>query len=325
MAVLFVHSTAAMALLLLFTVQFLLSPVSCSSSHSLSSASSSSAGERYYCDWCPRHATASLLPPAAAADIADGGACGYGAMAAELVSGGGHVAAAAASAEFFRGGAGCGACYQLRCRDPRVCGGDGVKVVVVTDAARTRETNRTGFQLPREAFAAMARHGMADHLAAMDNVQIDFRRVPCEYRKNLAVRVEEGSRNPSHLAVRFLFQGGQTDIAGVEVAEAGATPQSWRPMARRRRRGNEQQPTQRPGVWRTARTPPGPLQLRLVVTAGLGGKWLRAGDGGGAAAAALPADWRPGGVYDTGLRVADVALHTCARSCAAAAADEELR
>ncbi|RLM55728.1 expansin-like A4 isoform X2 [Panicum miliaceum] len=107
---------AAMALplplpLLLFTIGQFLPPASCSPPSS------------YYCDWCPRQSTASLLPPAAAdlgGTLGGEGACGYGtAMAAELVGG---YAVAAAGAEFFRDGAGCGACYQLRCRDRRVCG-----------------------------------------------------------------------------------------------------------------------------------------------------------------------------------------------------------
>uniref|UniRef100_A0A0A9E634 Expansin-like EG45 domain-containing protein n=1 Tax=Arundo donax TaxID=35708 RepID=A0A0A9E634_ARUDO len=306
MAVHFIHSTTAMALLLLlllllFTCQFL-SPASCSSS-------TSSSNNNYYCDWCPRHVTASLFPPAAAAaaDLNDAGACGYRTMDTELLNGG-HIFAAA-SAEFFRDGAGCGACFQLRCRDRRLCVDDGVKVVVTGSAKE--EANRTGFLLAKEALAAMARHGMSDQLATLDSVQVDFRRIPCEYKKNLAVRVEEGSRNPSHLAVRFLYQGGQTDIAAVEIAQVGATPPSWRSMARRR---NHQ------GMWRTSRAPDGPLLLRLVVTAGSGGKWMRTDE-----AAALPADWRPGAVYDTGLRVTDVALRTCSRSCRAGDDNEELR
>jgi hypothetical protein len=50
-------------------------------------------------------------------------------------------------------------------------------------------------------------------------------RVPCEYEgKNLAVRVEERSRPPSDLAVRFLYQGGQTDIVAVDVAQVKSYP-----------------------------------------------------------------------------------------------------
>jgi hypothetical protein len=46
------------------------------------------------------------------------------------------------------------------------------------------------------------------------------RRVPCEYEhRNLSVRVEGTSRAPNALAVRFLYQGGQTDIVAVDVAQ----------------------------------------------------------------------------------------------------------
>jgi len=44
-------------------------------------------------------------------------------------------------------------------------------------------------------------------------------RVPCEYNhRNLSVRVEEKSRAPAELTIRFLYQGGQTDIVAVDVA-----------------------------------------------------------------------------------------------------------
>ncbi|KAF3324845.1 expansin-like A2 [Carex littledalei] len=45
-------------------------------------------------------------------------------------------------------------------------------------------------------------------------------RTPCEYNKNLSIRVEERSRKPGHLTIKFLYQGGQTDVMAVEVAQA---------------------------------------------------------------------------------------------------------
>jgi hypothetical protein len=45
-------------------------------------------------------------------------------------------------------------------------------------------------------------------------------RVPCEYKnQNLALRVEESSQNPQYLAIKFLYQGGQTEIVSVDVAK----------------------------------------------------------------------------------------------------------
>jgi len=35
----------------------------------------------------------------------------------------------------------------------------------------------------------------------------------------LAVRVEESSKKPDYLAIKFLYQGGQTEIVGVDVAQ----------------------------------------------------------------------------------------------------------
>jgi hypothetical protein len=45
-------------------------------------------------------------------------------------------------------------------------------------------------------------------------------RVPCGYMKdrNLSIRVEEKSRPPSNLSIRFLYQGGQTDTVAVDIA-----------------------------------------------------------------------------------------------------------
>ena len=257
----------------------------------------------YRCGWCPRRSTASLLPPDAG--ILIGAACGYCDPADLAADGGFHIATV--SAGFFRSGRACGACYQLRCRDRGACGEDGVKVVVVADVA---ETNMTGgkFLLTKDAFAALATADRAAELADAA-VDVDFRRIPCVYKsKNLAVKGEEtSSRERGYLALRFLYQGGQTDIAAVEVAqavtgssgtnnEAAPSQTTWQYMTRREAS---------PSVWRTSRVPAGPLRLRLVVTAGSSGKWLRT-DG-----AVLPAEWQPGAVYDTGLRITDVAANTC--------------
>ncbi|CAM0908648.1 unnamed protein product [Alopecurus aequalis] len=266
----------------------------------------------YRCGWCPRSSTASLLPPDAG--VLGGAACGYGprTVPSELAEGGFHIAAV--SSGFFRRGQACGACYQLRCRGRTACAADGIKVVVVSDVSETAANGTGGFLLTKGAFTALDNGGASQEAT----VDVDFRRIPCVYRdKNLAVKVEASDRSQGRLALRFLYQGGQTDIVAVGVAQdvndSAPSPMTWRYMTRRE--GS-------PALWRTSRAPAGPLQLRLVVTAGSGGKWLRSNG------VVLPADWVPGAVYDTGLRVTDVAASTCGgASCAFADedGDEELR
>lgn len=57
-------------------------------------------------------------------------------------------------------------------------------------------------------------------------------------------------------------------------------------------------------VWDTSRVPGGALQMRIVVTSGYDGKWLWAKK-------VLPADWKTGQVYDTGLQIIDIAQEGC--------------
>lgn len=108
-------------------------------------------------------------------------------------------------------------------------------------------------------------------------------RVPCNYKnKNLSVQVEEGSQKPNNLTVKVLFQGGQTDIRGIDVARFGMS--GWRYMTRSETHG---------AAWTTNMAPTGPLQFRFIVTGGYDGKWVWAEK------EVLPLDWKVGVVYDT--------------------------
>ncbi|XP_065037084.1 expansin-like A2 [Musa acuminata AAA Group] len=234
------------------------------------------------CGGCVHQATAAHFTSFSALSV---GACGYGSMA--LGFSGGYVAAA--SSALYRGGVGCGACFQVRCKNTKICSSRGVEVII-TDL---NKSNDTDLVLSRPAYVAMARRGMAKSLKKLGIVDVEYKRIPCEYsNKNLSIRVEEKSKRPNSLTIKFLHQGGQTDIVAVDVAQVGSS--NWQFMSR------EYGP-----VWSTDRAPVGPLQLRMVVTGGYDGKWVWAQK------EVLPVHWKIGSVYDLGVQIADIARDGC--------------
>ncbi|KAL2596208.1 hypothetical protein AAZV13_11G088700 [Glycine max] len=177
---------------------------------------------------------------------------------------------------------------QIRCKNPTLCSKEGTKVVL-TDL---NHNNQTDFVLSSRAFAGMAQKGMGQQILKLGIAEIEYKRVPCDYKnQNLAVRVEESSKKPDYLAIKFLYQGGQTEIVAVDVAQVGSS--NWSFMSRNHG-----------AVWDTSRVPQGALQFRLVVTAGYDGKWIWAKK-------VLPADWKNGLIYDSGLQITDIAQEAC--------------
>jgi len=233
------------------------------------------------CDRCVHQAKVAYFSKASSLSS---GACGYGSLALGFT--GGQLAAAVPSV--YKDGAGCGACFQIRCKNARLCTKQGTKVIV-TDL---NKNNQTDFVLSSRAFMGMANKGMGQDILKLGIVDVEHKRVPCDYKnQNLAVRVEEMSQKPNYLAVKFLYQGGQTEIVGVDVAKVGSP--NWTFMSRNHG-----------AVWDTSRVPDGPLQFRVVVTSGYDGKDIWAKN-------VLPADWKAGVVYDSGVQISDIAQEGC--------------
>ncbi|KAH6768667.1 expansin-like A1 [Perilla frutescens var. frutescens] len=213
------------------------------------------------------------------------GACGYGSLAIGFNDG--RIAAAAPS--IFKDGAACGACFQIRCKNEKICSKEGIRTI----ATDRNHDNTTDFVLSSRAFMGMANKGMEQQLLKLGIADVEYKRVPCDYKsKNLAVRVEESSQKPHYLAIKLLYQGGQTEIVAVDVAQVGSS--NWGFMSRNHG-----------AIWDTSRVPEGALQLRFVVTAGYDGKmyWAKS---------VLPAAWINGHIYDAGIQITDIAQEGCA-------------
>lgn len=233
------------------------------------------------CDRCVHQSKAAFFSKASALSS---GACGYGSLALGL--GGGHLAAGVPS--LFKDGAGCGACFEIRCKNKTLCSSKGT-TVTLTDL---NHSNQTDFVLSSRAFMAMANNGMGKDILKLGIVDVEYKRVPCNYKKqNLAVRVEDSSQKPHYLAIKLLYQGGQTEIVAMDIAQVGSS--NWSFMSRNFG-----------AVWDTSRVPSGALQFRFVITAGFDGKWIWAEH-------VLPADWKNGEIYDTGVQITDIAKEGC--------------
>ncbi|KAJ0961601.1 hypothetical protein J5N97_001098 [Dioscorea zingiberensis] len=204
------------------------------------------------------------------------GACGYGDFGRDI--NGGHVSAVSM---LYRNGGGCGACYQVRCRYPQLCNDKGVKVVV-TDHG---EGDNTDFILSARGFVKLAHPNMAAHLMAYGTIDIEYRRISCQYPgNNLIFRVTENSKYPDYLALVILNQGGKKDITAVELWQEDHN--EWRGM--RRASG---------AVWDTVNPPKGPMNMRLQVTGDDGAQnWVQL-------TAVVPSDWKAGVSYDSDVQL----------------------
>ncbi|CAN7013295.1 hypothetical protein BRARA_C04529 [Brassica rapa] len=202
------------------------------------------------------------------------GACGYGELGRDINDG----EVSGVSSRLWKNGAGCGACYQVRCKIPPHCNEEGV-YVVATDYG---EGDGTDFIFSPKAYGRMARPGTEFQLYSFGVVDVEYQRVPCRYGGyNLVYKIHEKSYNPHYLAILILYVGGVNDILAVEVWQEDC--KEWKRMRRVF------------GAVHDYQNPPrGTLSLRFLVYGSAGLNWVESQN-------ALPADWTAGATYNSNI------------------------
>jgi hypothetical protein len=209
----------------------------------------------------------------------DGGGCGYQDAVGKapfnsMVSAGGP--------SIYKGGRGCGACYQIRCTSNELCSGNPV-TVVITDECPGCYDDTAFFDMSGTAFGSLSKSFSSDQFRNLGRIKVDYRRVPCNYAGiNLTFRIDSGS-NPYYLAVLVEYEAGDGDMTLLEVMPNPGS--GWAPM------------TPSWGVvWKYQgdSSMPGPFSFRITTSSG---QILVAEN-------AVPAGWQPGQTYVSAVNFA---------------------
>uniref|UniRef100_A0A0E0IWC3 Expansin-like EG45 domain-containing protein n=1 Tax=Oryza nivara TaxID=4536 RepID=A0A0E0IWC3_ORYNI len=167
----------------------------------------------YGSGWLPARATWYGAPTGAGPDD-NGGACGFKNVNQYPFS----SMTSCGNEPIFKDGKGCGSCYQIRCNKDPSCSGN-IETVIITDM-NYYPVARYHFDLSGTAFGAMAKPGLNDKLRHSGIIDIQFRRVPCNYPGlKINFHVEEGS-NPVYFAVLVEYEDLDGDVVQVDLMES---------------------------------------------------------------------------------------------------------
>ncbi|XP_015960973.1 expansin-like B1 [Arachis duranensis] len=203
------------------------------------------------------------------------GRCGYGDYGRTV-----HGGSVAGVSNLWRDGVGCGLCYQVRCTNPSLCNSNGAYLVVTDYGAG----DRTDFIMSPAAFSSLGVNSTAnDELRKLGTVDIEYQRISCSYPgQNIVIKIKESSTNPGYLSIVLFNVGGTCDVIAVQLSQSGSN--TW--VSLQRVDG---------AVFQISNPPSGTLRFRFQVNCGSGLEWrLPKND--------IPANWRAGATYDTGIQ-----------------------
>ncbi|KAI9089102.1 hypothetical protein K1719_029381 [Acacia pycnantha] len=210
------------------------------------------------------------------------GDCGFGDYGRTENSG----RVADVSDALWTGGAGCGACYQVKCKDTKLCSTDGVTIAVTNIGSG----DRTDFIMSLNGFLRLGLNSNAsDELVKEGIVDIKYRRVPCTFDGyNVKIKINENSRFHDYLAIAVIYVPGCKDVVSFQISNN--TGRNWIPL--RRSFG---------GVFDLENAPSGPFKVGVQFNGSQ--HWVASPNN------VIPADWKVGAIYDTGIHVPSV-LHS---------------
>ncbi|KAI3752749.1 hypothetical protein L2E82_24786 [Cichorium intybus] len=147
-----------------------------------------------------------------------GGACGW---ANDVKSPPFSAMIAAGNANLFLKGKGCGTCYQVLCTREPYCSKNPITVTITDECPGACNNVPFHFDLSGTAFGAMSSPGQADDLRNLGVVNIQYRRVACNYGSTKIAFKIDPMVNPYWFALAVEFCDGDGGLDGIEVAPNG--------------------------------------------------------------------------------------------------------
>ncbi|KAK6144726.1 hypothetical protein DH2020_021546 [Rehmannia glutinosa] len=155
-----------------------------------------------------------------------GGACGFG---NDVTNPTYNSLISAGNQALFKSGKGCGACYQVKCTQNPQCSRSPITVTITDECPGSCNNDPIHFDLSGKAFGYLAKPGQADALRNAGRINIEYKKVPCNFNARLTFKIDKGS-NPFYLAFAVEYLSGDGEIGSIEISSSNSN--GWRAMQR---------------------------------------------------------------------------------------------